>query len=174
MAVYEKILFFSKYSEACKHPFQFIQQNKLDIIPICVDSQEIRERLNGEQFSIRNVPTLLVSFDDGRRQLYEVGKVMIWLQQYFTPQPNFNPQQTLPQPTQSSPQNVDIIEELKEEVEDSDIDYIEDNVGGITHTPEKKPSLLQQKATSLKNLAAQMERQRQETLGYDDKKLPYH
>ncbi len=176
MAVYEKILFYSKFSSACLPPAQLIQKFKLDVAPISVDSLEVRERLNGEQFSIRNVPTLLISFDDGRRQLYEGPKVMAWLTQYknqiYRPQ-NQNPTQ----PTQDKIPTLlkkggDIIEELKEEVDDADIDYLDEP--NTTTQPQPKLGMMQQKAQDLKSLASQMERQRQETLGYDENKLPLH
>jgi hypothetical protein len=76
------ILFYSEFSKESIQCINFINQSKIPINLIALDSYEAREfAKNGSNIQIKNVPSLLVSFSNGDIQLF-VGrpKIIEWIQ----------------------------------------------------------------------------------------------
>src|SRR5579862_4900204 len=99
MEISEVILFYSKFSKESVNCVQFIQQNRMPVILIGLDSPEARQKaMTGQNFQIKNVPTLVVSYVNKEVQLY-VGspKIMKWFQNILKPEnppPNKREKQT--------------------------------------------------------------------------------
>ena len=88
----EVVIFYSKFSKECQQPLEIIQYYKLPVIMIPLDTIEDRKAaLNGSIIQIKNVPSLIVTYEDGNTQLY-VGnkKITEWLTQIIRAQNNKN------------------------------------------------------------------------------------
>jgi len=101
MSISDVVLFYSKFSTECKDCVIFVQQTKLPVALIALDTKESRDHaLNGSLIQIKNVPSMIVSYEDGNVQLY-VGKpkIMGWftaITQHPVQKPN------IPEPTQTT------------------------------------------------------------------------
>ena len=100
MSISDVVLFYSKFSMECKECVNFVQQTRLPVVLIALDTKESRDRaLNGSLIQIKNVPSMIVSYEDGNVQLY-VGKpkIMGWftaITQHPAQKPNIpTPSQT--------------------------------------------------------------------------------
>lgn len=85
MSIAEVVLFISSSSKHCAKPFQYVQQTQLPIIPVRLDTPEIRQKvMNSRNLPIRNVPTLLIRYSDGSVQQF-VGedKTMMKLNELY-------------------------------------------------------------------------------------------
>lgn len=92
MSISEVVIFYSKFSKECQQPLEIIQYYKLPVIMIPLDTIEDRKAaLNGSIIQIKNVPSLIVTYEDGNTQLY-VGnkKITEWLTQIIRAQNNKN------------------------------------------------------------------------------------
>jgi len=101
MSISDVVLFYSKFSPECKDCVNFVQQAKLPVALIALDTKESRDHaLNGSLIQIKNVPSMIVSYDDGNVQLY-VGKpkIMGWFAA-ITQHPA--QKQNAPEPTQTT------------------------------------------------------------------------
>lgn len=97
MSIADVVLFYSKFSPECKDCVNFVHQFKLPVMLIALDTKESREHAsNGSLIQIKNVPSMVVSYNDGNVQLY-VGKqkIMGWFTA-ITQGPAHKP----PEPTQ--------------------------------------------------------------------------
>jgi len=97
MSISDVVLFYSKFSPECKDCVNFVHNYKLPVILIALDTKESREHASsGSLIQIKNVPSMVVSYNDGNVQLY-VGKQKIigW----FTAITQ-GPAQKPPEPTQ--------------------------------------------------------------------------
>jgi hypothetical protein len=77
----EVVLFYSKFSKECKECVDVIQNYKVPVGLIPLDTVVDREAaMNGSVIQIKNVPSLVVTYTDGKTQLY-VGsdKILKWL-----------------------------------------------------------------------------------------------
>ena len=72
MSLEDIVLFYSHNSKFCIPCLKFLYHNRLDLTPICVDNQNIRDIVikGGKTFRIQHVPTLLISYTDGSTKLY--------------------------------------------------------------------------------------------------------
>lgn len=99
MSISDVVLFYSKFSTECKECVNFVQHARLPVVLIALDTKESRDlALNGSLIQIKNVPSMIVSYEDGNVQLY-VGKpkIMGWfvaITQQHAQKPN------IPEPTQ--------------------------------------------------------------------------
>jgi len=102
MSIADVVLFYSKFSPECKDCVNFVQQYKLPVALIALDTKEGRDlAFNGSLIQIKNVPSMIVSYEDGNVQLY-VGKpkIMGWF--VATTQQNQSRKQDIPEPTHST------------------------------------------------------------------------
>ena len=83
MSISEVVIFYSKFSKECQQPLEIIQYYKLPVAMIPLDTIEDRKAaLNGSTIQIKNVPSLIVTYEDSSAQLYVGSKKIIdWLTQ---------------------------------------------------------------------------------------------
>ena len=99
-------------SRACVPCIQFIQQYNIPVKIVRLDTVETRKAaLNGKHFQIKNVPTLLVSYQDGNLQFFAgQEKVIMWLQKSIQP-----PQEQTHTEIQSTDLDLDLQDSSDEE-----------------------------------------------------------
>ncbi len=105
MDIQDVILFCSTASRACVPCIQFIQNYRVPVKIVRLDTVEARmAAINGKHFQIQNVPTLLVTHADGNLQLFAgQEKVIIWLQKAMDPPPSQVGGQDIPPDIPSTP-----------------------------------------------------------------------
>lgn len=168
------ILFYSGFSENCKKTLHLINEYHVPIEQICVDSKYVRDKLNSTKkfYKIKGVPSLVVSYEDGNSELYEGEKVNIWIANYInfltTPRQNMN-QQVHTKTTSGLNQQQEFHQSFasQQQYDDNDNDYdlIEEDLEELPPDPNVKPSKKNEKMSSLKLLAKEMEMQRKKALG---------
>lgn len=151
------VLFYSLKSKKCLPVLNIIKQYGISVKLFCVDSVEVRKKIkNGSLFSVRGVPTLLVSFNN-EAEVYEGEKVIQWLDQLI--QSQYQPQQE---------------------------DYYEDNSLQFASTAPQEGAYApagfssvslsknskEKQMDSVKDIAKQMEMERKRTIP-DDEKMPF-
>lgn len=151
------VLFYSLKSKKCLPVLNIIKQYGISVKLFCVDSSEVRKKIkNGSLFSVRGVPTLLVSFNN-EAEVYEGEKVIQWLDQLI--QSQYQPQQE---------------------------DYYEDNSLQFASTAPQEGAYApagfssvslsknskEKQMDSVKDIAKQMEMERKRTIP-DDEKMPF-
>ena len=105
------VLFYSKYSPACKRIMNIISDTELTLINVCVDSSDIREKLSqSNEVDIQVVPSILKIYTDGGIEKFEGSSAFKWVEEVIsliTPpiqsQP-MQPQPVQPQPVQPQPE----------------------------------------------------------------------
>ncbi len=194
----EKILFYSRLSQACQHPVTLTHQNGLDIQLCCIDNPDVRKRIEkGKYFQLSHVPTLLISYSDGNMQIYEGPKVTQWMEsqlyasqnpsgetrqqtpayeeyeEYEDPAPRRRPKSKVLRKKQTRQEPVDEIEELQEEAAGVDMDY--EDLSEPTSSVQSLPpvSVKDQKSQDVKDIAKKMMQQRESSLGYNEADLPF-
>jgi hypothetical protein len=76
------IVLYSKYSPECKDLITKFRKCKVEFDSICIDSEEVRDRIeNDPDIVIEVVPTLLISYD-GDTYIYSGDKSFAWLKEY--------------------------------------------------------------------------------------------
>ena len=88
MSVSNVYLFCSSTSPACVPCSQFVQTHRLPVETIRLETKHDRNRvMNGKNFQIKSVPSLMVLYDDGDMQLF-VGqkKIISWMNRAIQPQ----------------------------------------------------------------------------------------
>jgi hypothetical protein len=122
MSISEVVLFISTTSKMCINPVKFIQQYKLPITIIRLDTQEVRERaIYNSNLSVKHVPSIAVNFTDGRLKFFEgqqkVMQVLMKLTPKNKPDTNYN-SSSLNQITQDNEEVHDTpIDDVQEEIE---------------------------------------------------------
>jgi hypothetical protein len=200
MEISEVILFYSKFSKESVHCIQFIQQNRMPVILIGLDSPEARQKaMTGQNFQIKNVPTLVVSYVNKEVQLY-VGspKIMKWFQNILKPEnppPNKREKQTSTQQFDDEEEEEDdeketIIEEPKKsknsklkntkknkkKQKNNRVELVMDQEDNSqksnNHFNGLSTARTNEKAgnSDVMNMARQMEMQRSKALGYKEEK----
>lgn len=70
-SIQNMVLFVSSNSKNCVEPLTFIQQTKIPVGVVRLDTKAERQRaLNGKFFQIQSVPSLVVFYDDGDMQMF--------------------------------------------------------------------------------------------------------
>jgi hypothetical protein len=200
MEISEVILFYSKFSKESVNCVQFIQQNRMPVILIGLDSPEARQKaMTGQNFQIKNVPTLVVSYVNKEVQLY-VGspKIMKWFQNILKPEnppPNKREKQTSTQQFDDEEEEEDdeketIIEEPKKskngklkntkknkkKQKNNRVELVMDQEDNSqksnNHFNGLSTARTNEKAgnSDVMNMARQMEMQRSKALGYKEEK----
>jgi len=84
------ILFYSKHSNACNTLFQMIDRVpilKKILSPICVDNEELRERIfSSKNFSFKKVPCIVKVNGNGEVELFEGVKSFQMISAYLAKQ----------------------------------------------------------------------------------------
>jgi hypothetical protein len=120
MSITQIVLFISSLSKNCVPCLQFIQNQRLPIQVVRLDTEESRDiAIRGKNFSIISVPTLVVLYLDGDMQMY-VGtpKIISWLQRLILAQQRQMQEQQEYRPSPSKLQEYD-------DPEEPAIEYIE-------------------------------------------------
>lgn len=188
MSIVEKVLFYSDASRACDDPRLFSKRYFPDMVYFCVDHPEVREIIStrGRYFNVKNVPTLLLTYDDANLQIYEGPKVILWMRSqvggYNTEIRDKNPsvpQQQVAAPISESPavdpplhsstEELTPIQELNGEVETL---AEEMNVQQTPVTAEPA-NAAEKKSMDLKDVARRMQMEREQSLGYNEAELPF-
>ena len=196
MSVYDVVLFVSTTSRACIPAVKFIQQNGLPVRFVRLDTVEDRRAASqGKYFQIHVVPTLLVTYDDQTVQLFTgQEKVIAWLKQVIKSQKSPTP----PLPSSSDDDEEDYtpvepsppkkkkkkkpppvqFEESSDEEEYEILDHpveppqpSRNSTEGLEVGPKASMKKVSQ-MSSISEIAKQMEKERQSTLGYREEDLP--
>ena len=163
------IFFFSKFSENCKKPIEFIENYKLPVEYICVDSTSIKKKLKPLNF-IKNVPSLIVIYDNGKSNLYEGSKVLLWLSNYVkmlssanSPIPYEEHQQlNSPPPTGNNYIGGDYSSQYKNSQYSTPNNN--DEQYELLEEPQIPKTKKDEKSSELRNIAKQMEMERKRTI----------
>lgn len=107
MSIQDVFLFVSTTSQNSAHVMRFVQENRIPVHVVRLDTSEDRKSAaNGRHFQIVNVPTLLVAYTDSNIQLF-VGydKIIQWLQNIIESRNSQSQEPEVIQPPKSS--NID-------------------------------------------------------------------
>ncbi len=190
------ILFYSKFSKECGPCVEYITSNKIPANLIVLDNKADRHlATHGQLVQIKNVPSLLVAYEDKSVQLF-VGKFKIisWFESMFTPssppkmienndeqhkdhrQPRTKSKSKKQKPPKKSQPKRHIVQEDEEtQLVFQEDDETETSVVGFTETlgkPGSKNIGISTQAnpkpsnSSLMEKVKQMMAERQDTLGY--------
>lgn len=174
--VKELILFIASNSRASATTFSIVQRNRLPIDIVRLDTPESRNRaMNGREFQITTVPTLLVIYDDSSELIVGANRVNLWLTEAFLSQPKPEPEPMV----ESEP----VIEEIDEEEEPPSKVRVRQKkrpppVDFESVEPEEsiqdQPKKINSRMSDIVNEARRLEEERKASLGYDETKLPKH
>ncbi|ALX27589.1 putative inactivated thioredoxin/glutaredoxin [Golden Marseillevirus] len=142
------VLFYSKHSQHSRNAIELIRETKLPVSLVCVDSRTIRSIIkNSGTYRIRGVPTLFVTQND-KLSIFEGEKVYRWLL-------------SITKGEEEPEQNPDL---HFEDEDGTPVGEPEDEEDQITYGPKtlKNPT-----GVSVKDLAMQLQREAQKTLGVD-------
>lgn len=108
------IFVYSKYSVNCKKIFQLVNETQVDLEKImgnklrllCIDNENVRKRLKGNELSIDVVPCILSIFINGVINKYEGEKAFEWIKVLLS---KIVPPKPVPQPipVQQIPKNIE-------------------------------------------------------------------
>jgi len=72
MSIAEVVLFVSSTSKNCRPCFEYLQEHRIPISVVRLDTAEQRAiALSGQYFSVKTVPALMIGTEEGQIQLYE-------------------------------------------------------------------------------------------------------
>lgn len=189
MSISSVILFVSSVSHASIPCVQFIQNAKLPVVIVRLDTEEDRHKAaNGYYLKVTEVPTLAVIYNGGDNIQLSIGseKVLKRLQEFVPPPPviehsregNGIAEKTFSKRGKKKAKNVHF-----EESEEEDMELLEPSP-----SPKKKkktkniPEGLETKlligekkespSLGVYDMAKRMEKERSSTLGYEEDKLP--
>jgi hypothetical protein len=191
--ILEIILFYSSFSQKCKPVLDIIRSYNLqeNIFFVNVDSDKIRKNLKKTNyFSIRGVPSLIITYEDGKSDLFEGEKVILWLKKYIELLENSNNSHSQgiqpPRPqvgggvgggigggVYSQYEKGGELSNLKFEQSGSPPPPYEDieeneNYEMVEDIEIKPANKKDEKMSELKRVAKEMEKQRKKTLGVND------
>lgn len=176
----EVILFVSKFSKSSQYVVKYLTQYQplitFPLETIMLDNEEVRSAvMNGPYFSIRNVPTLLVSTQDGSMKLYQGSEKII---NYFAQL--FSSIQARGHSSLGGKEEVEDEddEEVLEDPPGEDVELLDDDEPeyvdqiGVMAVQQKPMSVSEQRASSLRSLASRMEAQRDKQMHSGETKMP--
>ncbi len=74
------VLLYSKYSPNCKILMDNVKMAGVDFIfPLCIDNQEVRNKIKSSRYSISTVPCLLVVYGTGSVEKFEGNTAHSWV-----------------------------------------------------------------------------------------------
>jgi len=120
------VLLYSNYSEHSKRLINTIQQAPIDfssltsLNPLCIDNEEIRNRISKSKIDISIVPCIIIAYPDGGVEKYEGSRAFAWVEDIIKtnappPPPPHVP--TPPQPPRrpQEPQETELEKTINEE-----------------------------------------------------------
>jgi hypothetical protein len=82
------ILLHSKYSEACKSLFEIMESSTVNfefIKLLCIDNQELREKIQTSELQITSIPCILILHRDGKMEKYEGKEAYVYIDTFVAP-----------------------------------------------------------------------------------------
>ena len=74
------ILLYSKYSPRCKTALEILRDKPLNFIGLlCVDNETIRKKILSSNYSIKQVPCIMIGYSTGKVETYEADDCLRWL-----------------------------------------------------------------------------------------------
>lgn len=141
-------LFYSMHSKPCHSLIKIIREHGIDVAYVCVDSQEVRQRIKkGSLFKVTKVPTIAVLYDD-EIELHEGPKAMEWIHMLIK---------------SSQQQQYDYEDDIQSLPPSGNI-----NMPAMGMMPSTQPNVKEMEMSNVKNLAKEMELERKRALGIKD------
>ena len=163
MSIVDVVLFYCKSSKPCKDIIELINDLKIKVSFVSLDTRANRDlAMNGDNFQIRRVPSIMVVKTDGNGEIYEGNDAVNWVYSIVQHTKLHHENQNHPQ-KRSRPS---ILQSPEENEQNIDLPDVEDGV--IIKSEEEPYTPLQaQKSSSCSNdnimdLARQMEKDRKD------------
>ena len=160
------LLFFIVYLRQLQEGVYLLLIPREFLIKIDVGKESIRKKINGDKITITNVPTLLLSHDDGTVQLF-VGdqKILNIINKLTSPRED---KVVDKKPIESYRENKS--EKIVRFEDNEELEFLsEDEATYSQPTFKQKTNGQKNKSDSLKKRVEQMMAQREKTLGYSDR-----
>lgn len=176
------ILFYSEYPKNCQNIFIFINKYNLRLTTVCIDKKVVRTHIrNDKLFNITHVPTLIVVYENGEAEKYEGAKIIEYMKQLIEyTEKGLDPHGRKETPQTAIPIGEEYYAPETEEIGGEQVKEIgepEEGTYEVIGGSEGGTSLIgggggggnvkEQQFSAIRNLAKEMEEQRNKVLNYD-------